>query len=137
MFEARKAEIVRQVKLAYYDLAYLDRAIAITQEDQLLLEHYEKLAEVHYTQGIGLQQAAVKLQAEITRDRNRLEQLRRQRVDAEAALNALLSRPAQSPIAKMRHAGKPGERGGLPQPIRNRPSATPRTSSLPLAGGKG
>jgi outer membrane protein TolC len=100
MFEAQKAEVVRQVKLAYYDLAYLDRAIAITQEDQLLLEHYEKLAEARYAQGIGLQQAVVKLQAEITRDRNRVEQLRRQRVDAEAVLNALMNRPAGSPIAK-------------------------------------
>jgi outer membrane protein TolC len=107
MFEARKAEIVRQVKLAYYDLAYLDRAIAITQEDQLLLEHYEKLAEARYTQGIGLQQGVVKLQAEITRDRNRLEQLRRQRVDAEAALNALLNRPAQSPIAEVAMRDRP------------------------------
>ena len=107
MFEARKAEVVRQVKLAYYDLAYLDRAIAITREDQLLLEHYEKLAEARYSQGIGLQQGVVKLQAEITRDRNRLEQLRRQRVDAEAALNTLLNRAAESPIAEVTLRDRP------------------------------
>jgi len=114
MFEAQKAEVVRQVKLAYYDLAYLDRAIAITQEDQLLLEHYEKLAEARYAQGIGLQQAVVKLQVEITRDRNRLEQLRRQRVDAEAALNALLNRPAQSPIAGVATQDRPEVEADFP-----------------------
>jgi len=113
MFEAQKAEVVRQVKLAYYDLAYLDRAIAITQEDQLLLEHYEKLAESRYAQGIGLQQAVVKLQAEITRDLDRLEQLRRQRVDAEAALNALLNRP-QSPIAEVAIQDRPEVEADFP-----------------------
>ncbi len=108
MFEAQKAEVVRQVKLAYYDLAYLDQAIVIAEADQSLLEHYEKLAEARYAQGIGLQQAVVKLQAEITRDRNRLELLRRQRVDAEATLNALLNRPAQSPVGKIALPSRPG-----------------------------
>ena len=115
MFEAQKAETVRQVKLAYYDLAYVDRAISITQEDQLLLEHYEKLAEAHYAQGVGLQQAVIKLQAEITRDRNRLEQLRRQRVDAEAALNALLNRPVQSPVPEVVLKNRPEAEADFPR----------------------
>jgi cobalt-zinc-cadmium efflux system outer membrane protein len=114
MYEARKAEIVHQVKLAYYDMGYLDRAIAITEEDQLLLEHYEKLAEARYAQGIGLQQAVVKLQADITRDRSRLEQLRRQRVNAEAALNALLNRPAESAIAEVDMRGRPEVEADFP-----------------------
>jgi outer membrane protein TolC len=96
--ETLSAEIVRQVKLAYFDLAYLDRAIAITSEDQDLLGHFETLARAQYSQGTGLQQEVLKLQAEITRDQNRLEELRRQRVDAEAALNTLLDRPPETPV---------------------------------------
>ena len=40
---ARRADVVRQVKVAYFELAYLDRAIAITGEEHELLEHYESL----------------------------------------------------------------------------------------------
>src|SRR5664279_4087587 len=65
-YEAGKDQVVRQVKTAYYSLAFIDLALAINDEEQLLLDHYEKLAESRYQQGAGLQQAALKLQAEIT-----------------------------------------------------------------------
>ncbi len=99
LHEASKLEVVRQVKLAYYDLSYIDRAISITQEDELLLKHYEQLAQARYSQGVGLQQGIVKLQAEITRDLNRMTILRSQRVDAEAALNTVRDHPAETPVA--------------------------------------
>jgi outer membrane protein TolC len=97
--EAQKAEIIRQVKLAYYSLGYVDRAIDITTEDISVLEHFETLARARYQQGVGLQQAAVKLQAEITRDQNRLEELKQQRVDWEATLNNLRDLPSHYPVA--------------------------------------
>lgn len=96
--EIVRAEIIRQVKLAYFGLAYIDRAIAITREDRDLLVHFETLAQAQYSQGIGLQQAALKLQAEITRAQNRLEDLLRQRSDAEVALNTLLDQPPETPL---------------------------------------
>ena len=96
--ETQRVEIVRQVKLAYYDLGFLDRAIEINNEEQALLEHFETLARAQYSLGTGLQQAVVKLQAEITLLRNRLELFEQQRVDAEAALNTLLDQPPETPI---------------------------------------
>jgi outer membrane protein TolC len=106
-YEAQRAEIVRQVKLAYYSLSYVDRAIAVTEEDLGLLRHFEVLAQARYQQGVGLQQAVVKLQTEITRDLNRLEELRSRRVDAEAILNTLMDRPARSPIATVTLSSRP------------------------------
>jgi len=107
VYEAQKAETVRRVKLAYYDLAYVDRAIVITEEDLDLLRHYETLAQARYAQGVGLQQAPVKLQAEITRALNRLETLRRQRIDAEAVLNTLMDLPANEPLPRAALPGLP------------------------------
>lgn len=95
--EAAKAEVVRRVKLAYYDLAYIDRAARISEQDLDLLDHFETLAQARYAQGVGLQQAALKLQAEITRGLANLETLRRQRTDAEAVLNKLRDRRADEP----------------------------------------
>jgi cobalt-zinc-cadmium efflux system outer membrane protein len=106
-YEAQRDEVVRQVKLAYYDLAYLDQAIAITEQDLSVLQRYETLAQARYAQGIGLQQAALKLQAEITRDRNRLEELQSRRVDAEASLNYLVDRPAETPVARIAPVSRP------------------------------
>ena len=98
MVRARRAEVVLQVKRAYYDLAYLDRATAITTEEEALLRHYESLAQARYSQGVGLQQAVVKLQAEITRVRFRRQELRQRRTDAEALLNALRDQPVHVAI---------------------------------------
>lgn len=78
LYRARRAEVIRQVKLAYFDLGYIDRALAITDEERELLSHYETLAQSRYSQGFGLQQAVVKLQAEITRVLNRIRELMRQ-----------------------------------------------------------
>ena len=107
MVRARQAEVVRQVKLAYYDLAYLDRAIAITAEEEELLRHYESLAQARYSQGAGLQQAVVKLQAEITRVRSRRQELLRDRVHAEATLNALRDQPVHVPIPSVGPVNRP------------------------------
>lgn len=106
-YEMRRDEVVRRVKLAYYDLRYIDAAVKITEEDLDLLRHFETLAQARYAQGVGLQQAVVKLQAELTRDLNRLEILRRQRVDAEAALNALLGANPNEPRATSARAVPP------------------------------
>ena len=101
MVRASRSELVRQVKVGYYDLAFLDRAIAITAEQEQLLRHYETLAQARYSQGVGLQQAVLKLQAEITRVRFRRQELLRERVDAEAALNALRDRPVHISITSV------------------------------------
>ena len=99
---SRRAEVVRQVKFAYYDLAYLDRAINITQREEDVLRLYESLAQARYAQGAGLQQAVVRLQAEITRVQSRLDELLQRRVEIEAALNGLRDRPNREPVAEAR-----------------------------------
>ncbi len=99
--EAHRADVVRSVKFAYFELGYLDRAVAITAEERELLEHYESLARARYSQGVGLQQAVVKLQAQITRVRNRRQELLRQRVVVESRLNALRDHPVHVSIPEV------------------------------------
>ncbi|MDE0271960.1 MAG: TolC family protein [Gammaproteobacteria bacterium] len=98
----RRAEVVRQVKFAYYDLAYLDSAVRITQREEDVLRLYESLAQSRYAQGVGLQQAVVRLQAEITRVLSRLDKFLQQRAEIEAALNGLRDRPEHEPVAEAR-----------------------------------
>ena len=98
---AREAELVRKVKDAYYSLAYLDRVLEVTREDESVLGHYETLAQARYAQGAGSLQGVVKLQAQITRAQHRLQLLRSQRVDVEAELNGLLDRSADTPVGSI------------------------------------
>ncbi|MEE8402238.1 MAG: TolC family protein, partial [Candidatus Hydrothermarchaeaceae archaeon] len=98
VYRAGEREIIAQVKRAFYDLSYVDRAAEISQEDQLLLEHYEELAQIRYSTGQGLQQAVIKIQAEITKIINRLKILDQQRVSLVARLNTLMDRPPEEPL---------------------------------------
>ncbi|MDE2796246.1 MAG: TolC family protein [Gemmatimonadota bacterium] len=97
-YHLERAEVVRRIKLAYYDLAYIDEALRITGEEEQLLLHYETLARARYAQGFGQQQEVIKLQAEVTRVLNRRHELLGQRTDFEAALNVLANRPVNTPV---------------------------------------
>ncbi len=97
-YRARERDIIGQVKRAFYNLGYVDRAVEISQEDQLLLEHYEELAQIRYSTGQGLQQAVIKIQAEITKIINRLKILDQQRVSLVARLNTLMNRPPEESL---------------------------------------
>lgn len=106
-YAEQRAETVRRVKLAYYDLAYLDEALRITEEEEQLLLHYEALAQARYSQGFGQQQEVVKLQAEVTRVLNRRQQLLRQRTDLEAILNILVNRPVDEAVETVAFGVRP------------------------------
>ena len=106
-YHEQKAEVVRLVKLAYYDLAYLDEALRITEEEEQLLLHYEALARARYSQGFGQQQEVVKLQAEVTRVLNRRQEFRLQRTELEALLNVLADRPVNAPVAPVTLGQRP------------------------------
>ncbi len=107
-YQAQIREVVLAVKRAYYDLAYLDEAVTITEEDKKLLEHFEEIAETRYSTGKGIQQAVIKIQAEITRDDDRLYMLRQQRETAVANLNTLLNRPPHEPVPALAALSIPG-----------------------------
>lgn len=106
--DTASAETVRQVKHGYYELGYLDRAIDITAQESELLRHYEGLARARYSQGVGLQQAVVKLQARITRVLSRLRGFEARRANIESTLNALRDRPVDARLAKVRLGDRPG-----------------------------
>ena len=108
--QARRAEVVRRLKLSYYELGYVDRALQINREETELLAHYETLALARYVQGFGRQGDVLRLQAEVTRSMSAREALRSRRVDAAAALNAALDRPAASAVAPVVLAERPAVR---------------------------
>jgi outer membrane protein, heavy metal efflux system len=98
VYRTRQREVIAQVKKAFYNLAYIDNALGIAHEEQSLLGHYEDLAQARYASGQGLQQAVLKIQAEITKVVNRLDTLQQQRETLAARLNTLMNRPPEQAV---------------------------------------
>lgn len=98
LFRARARDVIAAVKHAFYNLTYVDLAIAISNEERALLDHYEQLAQARYASGQGLQQAIIKIQAEITKVVSRLETLNQQRITFVTRLNTLMNRPPGAPV---------------------------------------
>lgn len=104
---ARQRDVILAVKRAFYDLAYVDTAVAISQEEHALLDHYEQFAQSRYSTGQGLQQAVIKIQAEITKVTSRLDTLSQQRVTLVTRLNTLMSRPPDTPMPRIARVSLP------------------------------
>ena len=101
-YRDREGTVVNLVKQVYFTLAFLDRAVAITENNEALLRDFIRIAQKKYAVGRGLQQDVLKAQVSLSALMSRLIELRRMRKTAEARLNLALNRPPQEP------AGRPG-----------------------------
>jgi outer membrane protein TolC len=96
--ETARLGLVTRVRGLYLELQYLGRERKIVIEDQTTLEHYEELAQARYASGVGIGQAVIKIQAEITRARTRLLGIDERRAALLATANALRDRPDGAPV---------------------------------------
>ena len=96
----REGIIVNMVKQAYFSLAFLDHAIAITQKNEDLLRDFVRIAETKYAVGKGLQQDVLKAHVTLSGLKDRLIDLRRMRHQAEARLNTVLNRLPQASVGQ-------------------------------------
>ena len=97
-YEAVARRVAAEVKQAYFDLAYIDRSLAVLQKDRGLLEGFEKVAEIRYSVGKAAQQDVLRAQMEVTRLSQHATMLTQQRRTLEAQLNSLRNAPIDSPI---------------------------------------
>ncbi len=96
MDSVRRA-VAEQVRVAYYQLAYIEKTLGILHRDQQLLDQIERIAEARYRVGQGNQQDVLKAQLEITKLLRDITEYRQQRGSVEARLKELLNRPQDSP----------------------------------------
>ena len=99
-YEAAVRRVARQVKEAYFDLAYVDRSLAILQKDREALEGFEKVTAIRYSVGKAAQQDVLRAQLEVTRLAQRATLLTQQRRTLEAQLNSLRDFPVDAPVGR-------------------------------------
>jgi len=99
--------LLRNTRIHWWNLAYLDKALSIIRQNQELLRNLVRIAETKYKTGKGLQQDVLLAQLELSNLLERELELSAARQREAAALNALLGRPANSSIELARR-DKPG-----------------------------
>jgi outer membrane protein TolC len=97
-YESVTRRVATEVKQAYFDLAYIDRSLAILHKDREALEGFEKVTEIRYSVGKAAQQDVLRAQLEVTRLSQRATMLAQQRRTLEAQLNSLRDVPIDSPV---------------------------------------
>ena len=93
-----RRQVVRDVKWSYYDLAYVDRALAIVERNRDVLNGLIAVTESRYSVGTAGQQDVLKARVEATRLAETASVLGEQRRAAVAQINALLDQPSEAPV---------------------------------------
>jgi cobalt-zinc-cadmium efflux system outer membrane protein len=97
--EESRLRLIRNVKQAWWQIFYLDRALETVSRNQDLLRQFVEIAQTKYEVGEGLQQEVLLAQVELSRLIDRRVELRGLRRQQVARLNALLDRAAGTPVA--------------------------------------
>lgn len=90
--------LIRNVRSTWWNLFFLDRALSIVQRNQELLRQLVKIAETKYKTGLGMQSDVLLAQVELSKLLDVEISLKASRRGQAAALNALLDRPAATPV---------------------------------------
>lgn len=97
-YEAKKLQLFQQVKYAYYEYAYLAKAIEITEQNLALIKHFEEIARSRYTTAITSHPDIIRAQIELAVLEDRLVSLRDLKPAITARLNSILNRRTSSDL---------------------------------------
>ena len=100
--QSARFDVVQQVKDAYYDLVFVDRALDIVRRSHTVLLELSQAAEARYGAGTGNQADVLKARVEAARLSDQAVALVAQRSAALAQLNAVLDRPSDTPVDSAR-----------------------------------
>ncbi len=92
IYESKRLEVIASVKMLYFEIYYMTRAIEITKRSIDLLKDFVKIASTRFATGQGIQQDVLKAQVELSKMRDELIKMETERKDVIARFNALLYR---------------------------------------------
>jgi outer membrane protein, heavy metal efflux system len=96
--EMVRRQVVRDVRGAWYEIAFVDQALAIIERNRDLLGGLIRLAEVRYSVGSAGQQDVLRARVEAARLAETASGLLEQRRAVVGRLNALLDRPTDTGV---------------------------------------
>jgi len=99
--EERSLELTRMVKEAYYQISSTDHELHILQKNVEVIDAFITLAQTKYSVGQGTQQDIFKAQLERSKLLDMQITLEQQRKSLAIGLNAVLYRPATTPVGSI------------------------------------
>jgi len=90
--------LVAQVRMAYYQTAYADRALNVMMRTRDLLRSFVDVSTAMYSVGAAVQQDVLRSQVEVARVSEEITRMGQERLAMGARLNALLGRSPLTPI---------------------------------------
>ncbi len=96
--EGVRRRLLADLKAAYFDYWYYERALQANQKNKDLLTKLSQIAAARYQVGKGLQQDVLKSQVELSLLLQRRTLLEQQRATAQARLNALMGNDPETPL---------------------------------------
>jgi len=96
--EELRLKLVRDVKMVWWNLFFLDRALETVKSNQTLMRQFIEVAESKYRVGKGLQQDVLLAQLELSKLFDSQVELEGQRRNEAIRLNTLLDRPATASL---------------------------------------
>ncbi len=97
-YEEVKVKVSRDVKMAYYELFYVNKAIEVTEKNREILKLLNQIAETKYSVGEGIHTDVFKAQVELSKMIDELIMLNQNRRTLKSKLNTLLHRPPFAPL---------------------------------------
>lgn len=95
--EAVRRRVIESLKLAYFQLAYLQQTLGILERDDQLLDQVQQVVESRYRVGQGNQQDVLKAQLQHTKILQEIAHHHQEVGQLEAQLKQILNRPQTSP----------------------------------------
>jgi outer membrane protein TolC len=93
MVTERRSAIAGEVRIAWWQLMSLDKALKIVEQNKELMRKFVQIAQTKYKLGNGLQQDVLLAQLELSRLLDREMKLQGKRRASRARLNGLMNRP--------------------------------------------
>ena len=97
-YEQAVRDLIVDLKLSYHELAYLQRARQITEQNQQLLDHILKIANTRYASNEATLNDVLKAQSQLAQLSYDLILLRELEEVERANISALISVPAKTPL---------------------------------------
>jgi outer membrane protein TolC len=91
-------EVRTEVAVAFYQVYNVDRQIEVMERTLGLLQDFETIAQAMYGAGTGRQADVLRANVEVARMEAEIERARAVRIGTASRLNALVNRPANTPI---------------------------------------
>jgi cobalt-zinc-cadmium efflux system outer membrane protein len=98
-YETTKLNLFRQVKVAFYEFAYLATAIDIAKNNLELLQHFEEVARTKYRTAAAIHPDIIRVQVELAKLEDILKSLEQLKEPTAAKLNSVLNRPIDAELA--------------------------------------